>query len=59
MGYEVGERIKYQDEWNFGQFVVGKIIGITRNRLNIVTAYLVQLDSGKYAQVSPYKVSRG
>ena len=58
MQLEIGERIMFQSEEEFGQYVTGKIIGIVKNSLNMVHTYLVEMDSSTHVQISPYNVCR-
>jgi hypothetical protein len=58
MGFEIGERIMFQDEAEYGQYETGKIVGIAKNSLDMIITYLVELDSRQYVQINPYNVCR-
>jgi ribosomal protein L35AE/L33A len=56
MRLEVGEKIVYENR--IGESITGKIIGIARNNINVITTFTVALDSGQYVQIPPYNVCR-
>lgn len=51
MQFEIGERVKYQNEDGDAESVQGKIIAICKNCVTKLNTYLVQFDSGEYIKI--------
>ena len=53
MEFSIGDRIKYISENGAGTYILGEIVDIWNNTLEIITGYFVTLDSGEYIYIQP------
>ncbi|HEY95454.1 MAG TPA: hypothetical protein G4O15_11020 [Dehalococcoidia bacterium] len=50
MTFKIGEHVKYEEKDVYGEDIEGKIIAISTHATDMITTYLVQLDSGTFIQ---------
>ena len=51
MGFEIGERVMYQNEEGDAGYEAGKIIAFCNNCVTMINTYLIQLDSGESIRI--------